>query len=217
MNDNSLMCILDFLDIIDLVNVAQLSPRYMEIIRERYILSKYRLHEVDIHIHLWGDNNTRVYYYFPHSPSSGNLIALGLDDSLAILKSYGDLFSQLTIVFDEFYTQSHLEQFTNSIAKYCPAAIQSARVYFRVETNVITVPFPNVTKVFFRSPFDRSNSGRVYNIDLNHVFPQLQRVHGSYIDNLPLDRHYPHLIRFEMNGNYENRRKDLNNFIQLNP
>lgn len=190
----SLLTILDHLSLNDLVNVAALSPQFMELIKTHYIIGKYRLHEHQIEIlYIEALDIIDADVTFNH----GKLIINGYNNSLLVLKSFGSTFRQMQIEFapGSYRYAPEISQYLNS---YCSMATPTIRLIRGAIDNYIqpaNVSFNNVTSVSLRE--DESSESFIDEIRLDRTFPQMQKLTINYYRQLQnLAQNYPNLKEF---------------------
>lgn len=134
--------------------------------------------------------------------------------ALNILRAFGHLLGEITIVVNDNYSPFDIERFSNSLVECCSNVKQSIRLEANRDRFRLNIPFPNVTNVNLLSWSYKPNIAN--NIDLNRLFPRMQALRISSDTNCPLDRNYPNLIRFDLDVSLDNP-KNLTKFIELNP
>lgn len=162
------MCIFDFLDFDELVNVAVTSDRFCEIITNRYMIPVFRIHE-------------KVILAVSESPTdTGKTIVIKNIQTIALfLRTFGHLISTLQFTTKSSRNLDDIEQINDYIIEYCSETVikleldsQSARL----TTNSSKI-FKRLTKLKldYWVYFERMN--------INRNFPVLEE--------LTIDTPYP--------------------------
>lgn len=195
------MNILDYLPVNDLIKVAPLSPHIADIILNRYIIGKFRLHEKAITastgILIGETTNEKVY------------VAHGLSETRLALKLFGHLFKHLRYEVERFGTPKWQKLF-EYYDKYCPQATKEIDIY-SVDENALAN---------WAYSFDQSTthiSIRRNSIQLNDFFPFMQHLTAHELSN-SMVQHYPHLTNCAIISFYDDHRNpNAFELIRLNP
>lgn len=117
LDDYSLMHIFDHLHLADLMTIAQIRPRFSDIIIDHYIIAKFHMHEHELIINVESDYRALIF----NTEDRRLYIAESFDKLLSVLMHFGHIFNQLTYEITDFGTPS-LEKIVEYVDKYCPQA-----------------------------------------------------------------------------------------------
>lgn len=155
--------------------MAELSPRYKELILEHYIIAKYQLHQKEIKIILEKDNHLAVAGF-----------ANKQTRIFPIIQMFGKSFTRLKI---EIHSNgvSHAEKLSQYINQYCSNADQEINLYLDFN-NDWTFKFNNVKRVgVYGSVAARSD------IIMEKYFPQMEILQTLFqVDPTVSYTYFPH-------------------------
>lgn len=207
LDDFSLMGIFDELNLVDLLKIASLNPRFKEIISDHYIVAKYGLDKSRIYITV----ASTVIVGYEDDKNSSPTFAFTYEQALSALENFGGSFINLRIVIQPSGYQ-YVPQIQAHINKYCSTASQEL-TFYREDTAAaadMNVSFGNVTNVTLH------HIGSINPMQLDVAFPQMQELTiGRQAD---LTNHYPNLwaISFPKSYGYSDI-TSLSKFAKLNP
>lgn len=213
MDDYSLMDIFDSLSIFDLANVADVSPRFKEIILNHYVNAKFQLNMEWVHIELYEKRDTYINIKVPNPNESPQ--RMKIDEILQFLKIFGPFIKafKLTASMNSL-NRIPIVQYIN---EYCLNNTEQIIQFVR-DFNVndsIDLSFPNATTAIVRLEFPEIDK-IAHSIDLNKIFPQMQKLHLHESHRFWLDRQFPHLTQVEFSGT-QTQNPNLRAFLQSNP
>lgn len=161
LDDFNLFSIFDALSLDELASMAELSPRYKELILEHYIIGKYQLHQNEIKI---------VFEKTDYLTVTG--FAQNQSRIFPIIQMFGNTFTQLKI---EIHSNgiSRAENLSKYINQYCSNADQEINLYLDFN-NDWTFKFNNAKKVGVYASIARSD------IILENYFPQMEVLKTIY-------------------------------------
>lgn len=227
MDDINLLCILDYLDLGDLLSLAELSPRLLAIIRDHYMIPKYHIHR-KVRF-----TNDRMNTYLD------TLIVSDTDILLRLFRVYGDLITTFDFIrcrldHNQLQTISqHIEQYSaesiielnlNDVGDYflCGTTRQFSavkRLNFWSYRDISCTPqlsetFPNLDTL-------ELNAGMMYKL------PQIHQTHSNLkhftfteSNELIFDEYLENFIRLhpQLQGLHLNRLPDMDlmNWINAN-
>lgn len=208
LHDIALLEIFDQMDLAQLINAADLGPRYRDLITQ-YSAKKFRFHEKTIKISLSsmkGQNDIDV--------SSENKISMkSVAAILKTLRNFGHLISKLEI---DVLSMKPLEQhlIDKYINEYCRRAlIEISCKYFNENTmDEWKKPFENVEKV----TLDFGSMNEPTGNRLNETFPKMRYLKHRMFKTIVkshTEQHYPFLVFFEV---FYRESVDLKQFSTLN-
>lgn len=206
LDDYSLMNIFDYLLLSDLIAVAQMNPRFADIIQNRYLISKYRFHEREINgftriAHSSLHYIDKRYYY--------HYITKSLDETLFVLKQFGHIFKQLRHKVDDFGGPDS-QKILEYSDKFCPQAAKMIKI-----CSVDYEPLANWTY-----SFDETTTHIIievyfdYFVPLNVLYPRMKQL---TVNNLSASmvQHYPNLTSFSIISRFND--PHVPGFVRLNP
>lgn len=212
LDDYSLLDIFDFLSIAELASVAQLSPRYYNLIME-HLVPKYGLNGAKVYISLaeWGQ-----YTHMQYTRSSKNSAAIKLSsghrETFEVLKIFCHLFTRVSIKLSYQFRFNYelTETLAHHVNNYCPAnAPQNINVY-AVRNSGLNFTFEHMTNV------------RIQHLDfwervkLNNVFPQMDSLMLGASSKVTIKEHFTNLKSFEL-YEFECGLFDWKAFAEKNP
>lgn len=135
-----------------------------------------------------------------------------------ILKEFGHLINRLhvTLITESYEISNELAYYVN---RYCPMAI--LKVTFHQGYSIPDVPFINASSVVLLPPASLDalathQTQTKKSIDLNQIFPRMQRLKVTTIDAFTLNRQFSHLIDFEFQSIFDDT-ENLTEIMRLNP
>lgn len=208
LHDIALLEIFDRMDLAQLINTADLGPRYRDLITQ-HSAKKFQFHEKTIKISLSsmkGQSDIDI--------SSENKISIkSVAAILKTLRNFGHLISKLEIdVLSMRPSEQHLiDQYIN---EYCRSAlVEICCKYFNENTmDAWKKPFESVEKVTLEFGSINEPTGN----RLNETFPKMRYLkHRMFktIAKLHTEQHYPFLVFFEV---FYRESVDLKQFLTLN-
>lgn len=151
-----------------------------------------------------------------HDTTNKPLTSMKISDRptgmISILKEFGPQFKRMSIIVDfTNCSQSTIEEFATYVTKYCSNSVQYVRFLGHSSSNRLS--FPNATSIGI---FDKDYlpTYELPPMDLNSIFPRMEKLFTTNTFYLQLDQHFPHLMHFEMNA--PERDRNLKDFIRLN-
>lgn len=190
LTDAALVAIFERLDTENLLNAAELNPRYQKLILKHIIVSQYRLDEQPIAIYVgW---SIFVTIHERNTP-----LATNYAEAVRILRTFGSVFNQLNIHFANYRNPDSRRLF-DDIGTYCGTAMQEI-VLYNVRDNMLGE---------WRNSFKQARYVIVkgfhaeHPIVLNDLFPRMERFELTI--NRPtslecLDDYFSRLRHFELN------------------
>lgn len=180
LDDFSLMSVFDLLSLNDLLLLAQMSPRFYDIITKHYLIGKFRLHEQRIVMRVDGRFSS-VFY-----PSE----VMARDDSdrmFWVVEQYGHVFGHIYIDIYKF-GDADSRKFIEHVNHYCKNAKKEIDIHKLIEGTLIEQPFSfdnNTYRV-------RMSSYGNEDIAWNDLFPALEHLTLGSIEK-SIAQHHPHL------------------------
>lgn len=207
LDDYSLMGIFDYLDVHDLVKVAQMNPRFTNIVLNQYIKTKFRVHDEPIIMKL----TSQYFHLYFDSFKRGRIhITAGVNQSLWVLEHFGRSFNNLRYDIFNFGTPNS-QKFFEIVEKNCPRVdkpITIEDINHKAMANW-TFSFDNTTTsvklgLFVSDP-----------LPLRSLFPYMQELNMISILKSAAE-HFPHLTKCSIKSspNFDDTAFEL---FRLNP
>lgn len=207
MDDINLLCILDHLEFSDLLTVAELNPRFKQLIEDHYVLPKYRI-------------NTKL-IRFAHSENYLDAEQITMSSTANIrrlLAHFGHLINRIEFS-GIFFTHSEVEVISQDIARYCSKSLVEICL-LDVGTYLLsdsTTTFDNMTTINLRLYQANHNN----KLQLQRICPKLAKLTlavGNTFKLPIIDEPYPNLSHLEFTE-FSGFADDpyLGNLIRLNP
>lgn len=186
LDDFALCGIFDWLDLDDLVSMAQLSVRYKELIEVHYIRGKYQLHAQEITIIL----NQRSVLMAPHMNGAAENI-------FGIIAAFGHTFTRLKVHIHPIglAIAGKLSAYVNRL---CADAKQEVVVHMALKSDKLFT-FNNATRVTLDGLYMALG-----NVNLNGHFPRMQQLLMIETHQFTmLVGHFAHLTGFALRVPYD--------------
>lgn len=133
----------------------------------------------------------------------------------SIIKEFGNLFNRLHVTL---ITKNHgiVHELAHYVNEYCSRASLKVTIYqgYHNDHEFQAIPFANATSVVLLPPPRHMETQTA--IDLKRIFPRMQHLQVTSIDNYTLHRHFPNLIDFELMSIFDDT-EDLSGVMRLNP
>lgn len=199
------MNIFDYLPVNDLIIISELNARFVDIILEHYIISKYHLPEKSVFIFI-----RHADYQMAYKNDKKNVtITTGLNHILWVLEHFGYIFNNLLFDVQDFGSVESQDIFKYN-AKYCTQAVKTISIQ-GIDSKAIA----NWTHSFDENTTHIQLGATNYDaIPLNEFFPFMQEISVFHISE-SIAQHFPHLTKCSIDSAYRN---DYTfKFIHLNP
>lgn len=206
LDDYSLLAVFDQLELIELIKLASLSPRFNQLILNHYLYPVYKINEREITLELRED----VTIVSPNNNVSDKYIRLdgGYDESMLTLQEFCNTFGHLKIMaYDDGV--KHFEGVSRYVNTYCANVQQSFTIFTPMQLNMLDLSLVNVTDVTI---LDQHYLTDVDFTNLNLAFPRVQKLAITLPMNV--NYHLPHLTEFRYCSTVYT---DLIDFLRLNP
>lgn len=193
----------------DLITLAEMNPRFADIIVKYYIVGELRLHEKPIKIKI-------AYEYALISAEPTNQGRnLHIDDPNKIfsaVKQFGYIFSHIIFTVHDFGS-SESEEFFKHVDKYCKNATKEIKI-----NSVNYKEIANWTHLFDRTTTTISRAGLPLDtIPFGKLFPYMQELDVGFLPEANV-QHYPHLIKCSIRSSHNDQSGlFVHEFIRLNP
>lgn len=195
-----------------LARAVKAYPHLQQIILENYIVGKFRLNESLIDI----DLTRRV----PNILHGTDYIGDGVDDTLSVLEQFGSVFTQINIDVDlPGCKEETVKKIAVAVNKYCSKASQKVSLTVRYAYYNILFQFPHATEVEFAYDYNDMDSPEIEDeLELNQIFPSMQKLRVLTVRDTPLNQHFSNLLHFELVGLHrDNANDNLHTFFKANP
>lgn len=210
LDDYSLLGIFDYLHFDDLLNLAELNARFQELILSHCIIPH---HFTDHRILILVDWTIVELI----DPITNTKYATDFTKTLRILRAFGSGIDSLSVRFVS-YTSSDSKRISQQVNAYCADAVKEI-VLYNIGDGILNDwknSFTEARSVILRG----FELGKDFTINLNEIFPQMQRFELTSHDQtnlLFLDKHFPHLQYFAF-YTFHDQQNDvyIRSFIQLN-
>lgn len=205
MDGFTLLTVLDWLDLDDILNMAEVDPRQQETITKYYLLTKYKLNTTEISITV--GNDTHMVH------TDHGRFANGPDRVLFVLRVFGHIFGKLKI---NIHTNSQIsmKMLSQHINQYCSNAEQEIVLIRSIAKHDSEFSFNDAEKVTLHWTMLYKNDNLWSN-----SFPAMEQL--NIINPLSLTvlkYNFPHLTRFALRSRTDlSETPDLEAFIRLNP
>lgn len=169
LDDFTLLCIFDHLNLEDLINIADLNERYRHLIADHLMIPKFRIHEKEIRLEL------------PYLPSdTPSLIFLNnIGIIQRFLQQFGDLITKLAFNAPQ-YKATEIEIISQLIIEHC-------------SDNLIEVHLIDVGHQFYETHSTTFPKATKVNIEIHSsIFS------GEFQGNLNIHRIYPNVEHFQL-------------------
>lgn len=205
----NMFSILDRLNLVELVNMADVNPALREIIRNHYMISKFRITELAVR-----------FDYSREERISGNTLLLGnVQTILSFTRVFGDLINEL--VYNNrksIFAADDFEKINRNIEQYCSKTLTKlwlidAEPHFISESHI---SFDKVVDLRI------SRSSDMDNFEIDRIYPNIKHLHltlGVYLHSLKsIVQPYPHLtdLRLDVTHDVESG-TSIHYLMQLNP
>lgn len=206
LDDYSLMNIFDFLYDNDVIAIAEISPRFADIILKHYIIGTLRLHEKPIDLLLGAACPNLMYI---DTTNQKAVLTQDPNKIISALKLFGHIFSHIT--FDVLaFGNSDTQKFVKHVDCYCKNATKRVIINSVDEKALAnwTYSFDHTaTEVIVRTDLEKP-------IQYKKLFPFMQRLAAVNLLNQNIE-HYPHLTNYSIQStlNHDN----VQQFLRLNP
>lgn len=201
------MNILDFLPSDDLAKVAVMSPRFADIILNRYIISKFGFHENQATV-LIGDEHC---FLFHDGGGKRVFLSSDLNGTLAAIQLIGHILKDLRYEVSEFGSKK-IQVVFEYAEKFCPQATKEIEIN-RFDKAVAdwTYTFDHTTTQVSIRPYGYGS------MSLNNLFPFMETL---FVDDLrnTITQHYPRLTYCSIRSiKNDHKNPNVYEFIRLNP
>lgn len=202
------MDILDFLPSEDLIKIAAMNPRFVDIIIDRYIIAEFRFHERLITIYF---AKNQIFSFHEHSNGKRDFLSRNTSDTLLVLEIFGHSLMHLRYELNDLKDQI-TETVFEYAAKYSPQATKEIEIAYigREKLANWSYAFDNTTTQVKISQFSYNE------IRLNDLFPFMESLIVNELKET-ITRHYPHLRNCSIRSNNDDKNKNVHEFIRLNP
>lgn len=205
------MSIFDYLRVGDLIRVAQINPRFANIVLNHYIIGKFRLHEKRGASSI-GLAHFRLFYSGRKEERTD--ITRNAVETVSTLELFGHILKHLRYEVQDFALPDWQDMF-EFVEKYCPQATKEITISSVAKSD------SNIAKLSnWRRSFDHRTTQvtiRGYNdiqIPLGDWFPFLEQLAVVKLTKASI-QHYPHLTRFSIE--YGGHNSGICEFLHLNP
>lgn len=211
LDEFTLLSVFDFLDIADLIKMAQLYPHLVESIGQHFLIGRFHLEQQHITVATDGGAYT-------HEPVGldGELdITNSFDLTLFMLRAFGHLLSHITV---EIRAMDNAESL--AILAQIKESCTTARVCVKLPFHLTFVADDNRRTSFDRVSQVQLHGVRVYGeLPLNQLFPDMQQLDIRRPHAIPsLAHHFEHLTDFAVLPVSETYVDPmLLQFVRLNP
>lgn len=200
-----MMSVFDWLDLADLMHMAEVNPPSQMMISKYYLLPQYKLNSSEITITLGKDTHM--------AHTTHGRFANGPDRLLFVLRTYGHIFRHLKV---HVYQNGPISvaKLSKHINKYCSEATQE--IVIHPTFNQWNFTFNNATTVtmYWSMLQIKANQSTQW----SDSFPKMQAL--AILNALSLtaiNLHFPHLTRFTLRTKIDiSDVADLRDFIRLN-
>lgn len=209
LDDYSLLSILDWVSLRDLLNIASLNARFQQLGSHHYLIGKYRLHESELSLSA-DDDDVSICF---NCIETGEVLTLARDysETMVALRDFGKMFTHLKInIQDDGF--DYAEAILHSVNKYCAEAYQEIELDRGAGSKTVNIPSINATSVKIIRISD-TNDVEQFRSDL--AFPRMKKMDIS--SNIDINHYYPHLIEFAYQPIAYESFDYLSDFMRLNP
>lgn len=219
LNNCALLDLFDMLNLEELVNLANLSPRVREIITKYYGINKFRLHEKTLQIGFQGIPLTRNVKKMEYNEFTIKIYDMAT--AIRYLRNFGHLTQHIIVYNIDYHQQrSWTQNIIEYINEYCSESLRELELmFYGTFNNTWKKPFTKLTKIEF--------GGKCYwidslnNINSSEIFPLLSEIYIGKIElnsSICLANNFPHLEyvhldRIDSNFDEDSFRK----FFEMNP
>lgn len=185
LDECNLMAVLDWLDFDELLNLAEANHHFHQIIADRYIIGKYKLHEKQLLFTGSSDASANITIY-PNKLSIHNHLI-----GMQLLRNFGNLIANIRI--DRLYFNNiAAKTLAEDINEFCSKTLKTLHI---IDSDGLIIsrfwrPFESLENVII------SDLHMEDELRLDEIFPNLRSLDFILHESKPMssiERHYPHL------------------------
>lgn len=211
LDDFSLLAILDYVRLADLLAIGSMNERFSELVTKHFLIPIYHFNAATITISL--DNH--VYLGEDDLDDELTPYVAGLNQTLTVLQTFGHIFDRLHIKVN-VRGYKFIGNISSAVNRHCAMAAQKVTLHRGTATaGDWPFSFANATILHIRHI---NAAGFVETLRLNAAFPRLQQLDLDFGANLTfLHQHFPSMRQFALRTSFAvEDAANLREFFRLN-